>query len=217
MKIDEEMKQMKLLFKNSKMRYQEVIEARRLSQKDLDQIKDRKQKSQFDIERITDLYRAQISLEQQEEEAKIKYKEDTDAFERVQEDYLSQIRERYIEEQMYSDKTRAVSTYWTWLLMSTHLTIFIVVQFVVEPRKKRDLKISLLEMVQQSSKENEAAMAIMLAKGLENVVMEPSIDLSEPELVVPVKTGARWVGFWNESSFWSFLNLVVVIVWGFSR
>lgn len=49
------------------------------------------------------------------------------------------IMERYHEEQLWSDKIRSVSTYGTWALMVVNLLLFVAVQTVFEPRKRRRL------------------------------------------------------------------------------
>lgn len=49
------------------------------------------------------------------------------------------IMERYHEEQLWSDKIRSVSTYGTWALMVVNLLLFVAVQTVFEPRKRKRL------------------------------------------------------------------------------
>lgn len=75
-------------FAKTKESYEMLIEDRRRNQKDLDALKDRKNTME-DIQTLTNLYKKQLSLEQQEQLAKIAYKKATDDFERIQMEYLS--------------------------------------------------------------------------------------------------------------------------------
>ncbi|KAJ3080862.1 sensitivity to high expression protein she9 [Quaeritorhiza haematococci] len=61
---------------------------------------------------------------------------------------ISEIRERYIEEQLYSDKIRRASTWWTWGLISIHLTIFIMLNLFVEPRKRARFRSELADLIE---------------------------------------------------------------------
>lgn len=97
------------------------------------------------------MYRKDLSLEQTESDAQQQYKNATDAFEKTQAEYLSEIRERYIEEQLYSDKIRQASNWWTWGLITTHFVLFMTVQFVVEPRKKKLLKEDMASIIEVTS------------------------------------------------------------------
>jgi sensitive to high expression protein 9 len=111
---DKQLDLVKNAFREAKSHYEALIEARRRMQKDLDALKDRKSTLE-DIHLLTDLYKKQLGLEVEEKDAKVKYKNATDDFERIQIEYMTEMRERYVEEQMYSDKIRRASTWWTWV------------------------------------------------------------------------------------------------------
>ena len=133
----------------AKIKYEEAIEERRRCQKDINSLMQRKDSwSTADVSLFTELYRKEIALEQQELGFKQEQAKYFEHLEKAQADYLAEIRERYMEEQLYSDKIRSASTWWTWGLITTHFLIFITVQFVTEPRKREKLKQELLEAMQ---------------------------------------------------------------------
>lgn len=52
---------------------------------------------------------------------------------------------------MYSEKVRSASTWWTWGLITTHFVLFVLVQTIFEPRKKRALTSDILDIVQRAA------------------------------------------------------------------
>ncbi|TPX68683.1 hypothetical protein SpCBS45565_g02903 [Spizellomyces sp. 'palustris'] len=123
-----------------------------------------------DITRFTELYRKDLNLEQSESQAKQEYKDAVEGFEKCHRDYLNEIRERYIEEQLYSDKIRKASTWWTWGLISLHFAIFVVVQLFVEPRKRRILKEELGNLITETSEADRAALRSQLQKEFQPLI-----------------------------------------------
>lgn len=65
------------------------------------------------------------------------------------------IMERYHEEQLWSDKIRSVSTYGTWALMVVNLLLFVAVQTVFEPRKRKRLTDRFEELLVSKVDEEE--------------------------------------------------------------
>lgn len=65
------------------------------------------------------------------------------------------IMERYHEEQLWSDKIRSVSTYGTWALMVVNLLLFVAVQTVFEPRKRKRLTDRFEELLVAKVNEEE--------------------------------------------------------------
>ncbi|KAJ3170743.1 sensitivity to high expression protein she9 [Geranomyces variabilis] len=125
----------------AKKAYERGIEERRLCQRELNSLLQRKDTwMDSDITRFTELYRKDLGFEQSETQAKLEYKNAAEDFDKCHREYLNEIRERYIEEQLYSDKIRRASTWWTWGLISLHFLLFLAVQLFVEPRKRRILK-----------------------------------------------------------------------------
>ncbi|KAJ3037451.1 sensitivity to high expression protein she9 [Rhizophlyctis rosea] len=155
----------------AKTTYERTIEERRKCQKELNSLLQRKDSwLDTDITRFTELYRRDLNLEQSETTAKQDYKAAIENFERCHREYLNEIRERYIEEQLYSDKIRRASTWWTWGLISLHFTLFIVLQLFVEPRKRANLERDVLTFIQETSEKDKASFQTQMREELEPVV-----------------------------------------------
>lgn len=95
--------------------------------------------SPTDLERFTELYRADHVLEGEVASAQVSL---ADA--ETEEQSLSQrlnagILKRYHEEQIWSDRIRRASTWGTWGLMGMNFLLFVVLQFVAEPWRRRRL------------------------------------------------------------------------------
>jgi sensitive to high expression protein 9 len=199
-------------FTIAKQEYERLIELGRQTQRDLDHLRERKRIQSFDdINQITKLYETLLSLETQEKNAKERYTNATRAFEKSQVDYLNDMRERYVEDQLYSDKIRQTSTWWTWGLITTHLMIFLVVQLIIEPRKRESLKNEMLQVVEQSTKKDNEFISILIESAMkknQDIIMK-SVENSL-EINHPVHDNAP---FWKELCFVStigmFLSLII--------
>ncbi|ORY52398.1 hypothetical protein BCR33DRAFT_779711 [Rhizoclosmatium globosum] len=157
---DAELKAAMAALDHAKLKYEESIDERRRTQKEINSLLQRKDSwVDQDIHRFTDLYRRDLTLESAETAMKLAYKNASDSYEVVHQDYLNQIRERYIDEQLYSDKIRSASTWWTVGLISVHLVIFLMVSIRDPWVKKRDRAL-IQELVQ---KENALLEAKVLA------------------------------------------------------
>ena len=173
MKLDVELHDLKAAVKNDKKNYENVMMNRKKIQKELDSIKDRKDKSFDDILQLTNLYKSQLQLEKEEMAVKQQYEKTYDLLEKVQLDYLNEMRERYVEEQMYSDKIRKTSTWWTWGLISTHFVLFLIVQFIVEPKKRKDLLANVDDLLNQKKMENHKELETVLLDAIHNHIPLP--------------------------------------------
>jgi hypothetical protein len=103
------------------------------------------------------------------------------------------MRERYVEEQMFSDKIRQTSTWWTWALMSTHLILFIVVQFVLEPRKRVALYQEIKNIIQDSNDKSRDILSSSF-----NSKLSPDVNscppLGSPEQIAFNRNSNFWLG-----------------------
>ncbi|PHH64388.1 hypothetical protein CDD81_4609 [Ophiocordyceps australis] len=95
--------------------------------------------SPSDLERFTELYRTDHVLEGEVAAAQEALNEAE-----IEEQSLSQrlsagILKRYHEEQIWSDRIRRASTWGTWGLMGMNFVLFVVLQFVAEPWRRRRL------------------------------------------------------------------------------
>lgn len=77
-------------------------------------------------------------------------------------DLARSIMERYHEEQLWSDKIRSVSTYGTWALMVVNLLLFVVVQTVLEPYKRKRVTDKFEELLIAKVEEEKGTFRQML-------------------------------------------------------
>ncbi|KAJ4285931.1 sensitivity to high expression protein she9 [Collariella sp. IMI 366227] len=95
----------------------------------------------LDLERFTTLYRADHELEAQVAEAASELTEAETTESKLSGELNQGILKRYHEEQIWSDRIRRQSTWGTWGLMGVNIILFLVLQFVAEPwRRKRLMK-----------------------------------------------------------------------------
>ncbi|KPM45414.1 Sensitive to high expression protein 9, mitochondrial [Neonectria ditissima] len=95
--------------------------------------------SPTDLERFTQLYRTDHILE-----GEVAASQETLTESEAEEQSLSQrlnagMLKRYHEEQIWSDRIRRASTWGTWGLMGMNFLLFVILQFVAEPWKRRRL------------------------------------------------------------------------------
>lgn len=95
--------------------------------------------SPADLERFTTLYRSDHELEAKVAEAAAELTEAESEESRLGAALNAGILRRYHEEQIWSDRIRRASTWGTWGLMGVNVVLFIVLQFVAEPWKRRRL------------------------------------------------------------------------------
>lgn len=92
-----------------------------------------------DLERFTTMYRQDHELEAEVAEASTALTEAEADEARLSQALNSGILRRYHEEQIWSDRIRRQSTWGTWGLMGVNILLFIVLQFVAEPWKRKRL------------------------------------------------------------------------------
>ncbi|EKV11089.1 Mitochondrion biogenesis protein (She9), putative [Penicillium digitatum] len=128
--------------KQAKEDYTAAINRRSTSQREVNELLQRKHAwSSTDLERFTLLYRNDHTNEVAETETS----HALSAAEREAEETAGQLSKsilsRYHEEQVWSDKIRRMSTWGTWGLMGMNVLLFLVIQILVEPwRRKRLVK-----------------------------------------------------------------------------
>ncbi|KAK4198235.1 Mdm33 family-domain-containing protein [Triangularia verruculosa] len=94
-----------------------------------------------DLERFTSLYRMDHTLEAQVSAASAELTEAETNESKISAELNAGILRRYHEEQIWSDRIRRQSTWGTWGLMGVNFMLFLVLQFVAEPwRRKRMIK-----------------------------------------------------------------------------
>lgn len=133
----------------AKQAYEDAIGTRSDTQKAINDLLQRKHLwSPNDVIRFTDLYRSEHANEQSELKSKQEYKQAEANVEEKSRRLTTIIMERYHEEQVWSDKIRAASTYGTWGLIGMNIMAFLIVQGFVEPRRRRKQVERYEELVQ---------------------------------------------------------------------
>jgi hypothetical protein len=108
-----------------------------------------------DVTKFTELYRLEHQHSQAEAVAKDHYQTCEKQMDREYMELARSIMERYHEEQLWSDKIRSVSTYGTWALMVVNLLLFVAVQTIFEPRKRKRLTDRFEELLVTKVSEEE--------------------------------------------------------------
>ncbi|KAI9363670.1 Mdm33 family-domain-containing protein [Pilaira anomala] len=140
----------------AKRNYEQAIETRSNTQRGINELLQRKHLwTGDDVAQFTELYR----LEHAHSQAEVKAKETYEACEKkMDREYMELARsmmERYHDEQLWSDKIRSVNTYGTWALMILNLAVFVLVQTVFEPRKRKRLTDRFEELLVSIVEEKE--------------------------------------------------------------
>jgi hypothetical protein len=133
----------------AKQAYEDAISTRSNTQKAINDLLQRKHLwSPDDVNRFTDLYRSEHANEHTEQRTRSEYKQAESDVEEKSRMLTRVIMERYHEEQVWSDKIRAASTYGTWGLVTVNVMAFLIVQAFVEPRRRRKQVERYEELVQ---------------------------------------------------------------------
>lgn len=151
---DQELEQLRQKLRDSRRTYFRAISERSTCQKEINGLLQRKSTwSDSELTRFTELYRSEMKLEQEEATAKA----DNDHLEKIVDDshqrLINVMRERYQEEQTWSDKIRRISTFGTFGLMFVNFLLFVVLQVWVEPRKRRRLVSQFESVLEKRLKE----------------------------------------------------------------
>lgn len=137
--------------KTLKDRYAMAIEERTTSQRELNELLQRKNVwTPEELEKFTQLYKNDAMNLQKEQKLKREVSEMEDKHEKLNDDLYRAILTRYHEEQIWSDKIRRTSTWGTFLLMSVNIVLFLIFQLLLEPWKRRRLTNSFEDKVKKA-------------------------------------------------------------------
>ncbi|KAF8930159.1 sensitivity to high expression protein she9 [Dissophora ornata] len=186
----------------AKQTYETAISTRSDTQKAINDLLQRKHLwSPDDVIRFTDLYRSEHANEQAEQRAKTEYKQAEADVESKSRMLTRVIMERYHEEQVWSDKIRAASTYGTWGLVGVNVMAFLIVQAFVEPRRRRKQVERYEELVQDLTERGvlpeKAQSAASNANGAGHAVAATESQHDAPVSTVessPVAVGGALLG-----------------------
>lgn len=123
-----------------KLKYNDAIQARSESQREVNELLQRKSMwSPNDLDRFTQLYKDDALNSQKEQHSK----QELSLLEKKEEELSTKlyraILTRYHEEQIWSDKIRRTSTWGTFLLMGVNILFFLIFQLLLEPWRRRRL------------------------------------------------------------------------------
>ncbi|KXH63860.1 She9/Mdm33 family protein [Colletotrichum salicis] len=134
------------LVRTARLTYKTTNAKRATTQREVTTLLARKEMwSPTDLERFTQLYRQDHSLEQEVSAAAEALTDAEHAEQTLGQQLNAGILKRYHEEQIWSDRIRRASTWGTWGLMGVNVLLFIVLQFVAEPWKRRRLVRGVVE------------------------------------------------------------------------
>lgn len=169
--------------------------------------------SPTDLERFTELYRQDHVVEGEVTSAQEALTEAEAEEQSLNQRLNTGILKRYHEEQIWSDRIRRASTWGTWGLMGMNFLLFLVLQFVAEPWRRRRLVRGVVaeekEVLLQVRSELEAVRAV-LAERETTAVLHPHVPIQEtppaPAAVDPATLWKRpeetWARFLLRPSSW---------------
>ncbi|TLD18044.1 hypothetical protein PspLS_10496 [Pyricularia sp. CBS 133598] len=154
--------------RHARQAYKTAHSARASTQREVTTLLARKDGwSPLDLERFTTLYRQDHQLETEAQSAARELTEAEDDEARLSAALTNGIMRRYHEEQVWSDRIRRASTWGTWGLMGVNILLFLVLQFVAEPWRRRRLVRSIAEgekpMMDEVKQELEAVRGALAA------------------------------------------------------
>ncbi|EIN12679.1 mitochondrial distribution and morphology family 33, partial [Punctularia strigosozonata HHB-11173 SS5] len=164
--------------REAKAAYDDAVTRRAQSQKDVNDLLQRKSSwKDDDVARFTTLVRADHLHEQEEMRAKENLDRADMAVEREFSILMRAILDRYHEEQVWSDKIRSASTYGSLAALGLNLFVFITAIIIVEPWKRRRLAQTFEKKVEEMGMQTRA----MFVSGMKE--LEDHLEEQEKRLV----------------------------------
>ncbi|ODQ81599.1 hypothetical protein BABINDRAFT_26379, partial [Babjeviella inositovora NRRL Y-12698] len=224
--------------KASKEAYAIAISERSASQKEVNELLQRKHTwTSADLMRFTELFQNDHVNEKTEGELSKKLEMAEHEAEEIQLNLTQAILTRYHEEQIWSDKIRRTSTWGTFVIMGINVFLFLVVQLLLEPWKRKRLVGSFEEKVKQALAEAQLSGLVsateplvetstakeqldLAVKTLGSTTTEPlkELDAVENTMAIPVTSlvlSAYYVSFKVKEYTWNALrNLLISHYYG---
>ncbi|KAJ1886128.1 sensitivity to high expression protein she9, partial [Kickxella alabastrina] len=117
-----------------------TVQERIANQREINSLLQRKHLwNEDDVARFTGLYKDEHQADMTELSASESLKEAEALVDRRYDQLVETIRERYHEEQIWSDKIRRASTYGTWAVLFMNILALFMAQAIFEPRKRRKI------------------------------------------------------------------------------
>ncbi|KAJ3343650.1 hypothetical protein HDU93_007531 [Gonapodya sp. JEL0774] len=188
--LDRQIFHVREALKTAQKQYESTVDIRAKNQRDINTLLERKANwTAADLALFTDLYKAGHEIEIEEVAAKEQFRTLSERVNELQSDFLGAMRERYSQEQLWSDKIRRVSTYYTLALLVSQLVVTGVVYGILNPRRNEDLLEKLdagadARMVKYTDRLD--AQLAQLNQQLGTLSLRPTIETSQ--LAVRVET-----------------------------
>ncbi|POR35323.1 Sensitive to high expression protein 9, mitochondrial [Tolypocladium paradoxum] len=158
--------------------------------------------SPTDLERFTELYRTDHVLEGEVAGAQEALTEAEAEEQSLGQRLNAGILKRYHEEQIWSDRIRRASTWGTWGLMGMNFVLFVVLQFVAEPWRRKRLVRGVVEEekgVLEAVRNELEAVKLSLEKRAEPIEQPPvAPEAALVEEAAPDVSPAAPEGTWQE-------------------
>ncbi|KAJ1987632.1 sensitivity to high expression protein she9 [Coemansia spiralis] len=123
-----------------KSRHANALKERINSQREINGLLQRKHLwNEDDVARFTSLYRQEHMSETVEQNVGKEVQAAESLADQKYDELVNSIRERYHEEQIWSDKIRRASTYGTWAVLFMNVFALLMAQAIFEPRKRRKI------------------------------------------------------------------------------
>ncbi|KAJ2798094.1 sensitivity to high expression protein she9 [Coemansia guatemalensis] len=155
-----------------KLQHAQTIKDRISSQREINSLLQRKHLwNEDDVARFTDLYRDEHQAESTEHKTAAELRNAESLVDKRYNELVSSIRERYHEEQVWSDKIRRASTYGTWAVLFMNIIALFMAQAIFEPRKRRKIVAGVDEKLALAMEEQQSK-AAATSQALENRLAE---------------------------------------------
>ncbi|GAA5836882.1 hypothetical protein JCM3766R1_006288 [Sporobolomyces carnicolor] len=162
---------------NLKKEYAARVKLRADSQREVNDLLQRKGSwNSADVLRFTELVQQDHENEQAEVRAKLEMEAGDEEAEKGFQEFMQAILERYHEEQVWSDKIRAISTYGSLAITSLNVLLFIVTLLLIEPWRRRRLVENVEERLRTNSQQSHEATLAQLVS-LQNLFSEAQAKL----------------------------------------
>ncbi|KAJ2359302.1 sensitivity to high expression protein she9 [Coemansia erecta] len=142
---------------DTKAQHARATKGRIANQREINSLLQRKHLwTEDDVARFTSLYRDEHQSEGAEMKAARELKDAETLVDRRYDELVNAIRERYHEEQIWSDKIRRASTYGTWAVLFMNIVALFLAQAIFEPRKRRKIIAGVDERLSEAMGEQRA-------------------------------------------------------------
>ncbi|KAL7804688.1 hypothetical protein V8C44DRAFT_253579 [Trichoderma aethiopicum] len=158
-----------------------------------------------DLERFTELYRTDHILEGEVITAQENLTEAEADEQKLSQKLSAGILKRYHEEQIWSDRIRRASTWGTWGLMGMNFILFVVLQFVAEPWKRKRLVKGVV--AEQKSVMDELQAELAVVKSTLNQMTEAAAAAAAAEAarnMVPDEEAERLINLDKIKETWHY-------------